>query len=201
MPEPTLTTAAQRQRAVAWVLALTANTLLAPGRYERQLLDRYKDGGLILDEVLALLVAAPYQLLYRSRATTLPTEADLQRLLDQSREWNAEASITGLLLYSNGRYVQVLEGPQTEVQALYARILRDPRHTQVATLSEGLGPARRFAAWRMALGNVAQPAVARLLDAVLAEEPFHGVPIDELLLHQLLEAFGVNSEATVSEVA
>jgi hypothetical protein len=194
MPEPHLDTAELRRRAVAWVVALTANTALAPGRYERQLLDRYEQGELTIDQVLKALDTATYQVLYRSRATSLPTEADLQHLLDHARAHNAQADITGLLLYSDGRYVQLLEGPEDEVRAVYVRILRDSRHTQVVTVSEGLGPARRFPDWRMALGNVAQPVVARLLGAVLAEEPFHGVQIDDLLLHQFLDAFGVSAE-------
>lgn len=194
-------TEAQRRRAVAWVLALTANTALAPGRYERQLLDRYQQGELSIDEVLALLETGVYHLLYRSRATTPPTEADLQHLLEHARKRNARDGLTGLLLYSDGRYVQVLEGAEDAVWAAYARIRRDPRHTQVVTLSEGLGPARHFPDWRMAHGNVARPAVARLLNAVLADEPFHGVPIDEPLLHHLLEALGVQAENALCEAA
>jgi hypothetical protein len=201
MAESTLHTVAQRRRAVAWVLALTHDTALAPGRYERQLLARYEQGELTIDQVLDLLDQATYQILYRRRATALPTESDLQRLLDQARVDNAEADITGLLLYSNGRYIQVLEGPEDEVRATYARILRDPRHTQVITVREGLGPARRFPDWGMARGNVALPAVTRLLEAVLAEEPFHGVPIDQPLLHRLLDAFGVSRETELQHVA
>ncbi|GAC1375028.1 MAG: hypothetical protein NVS3B25_24020 [Hymenobacter sp.] len=45
-----------------------------------------------------------------------------------------------------------------------------------------------------ALGNVAQPVVVRLLEAVLADEPFHSVSIDDPLLPQLLEAYGVRTE-------
>jgi hypothetical protein len=201
MSQSSLETTDFRRRAVALAVALAADTPIAPSRYELHLLERYQNGELTIDQVIALCDAAPYQLLYRSRATTPPTEADLQHLLDHARKWNAEAGITGLLLYSDGRYVQVLEGPKDEVRAVYARIRRDPRHTQVVTLSEGLGPSRRFPKWRMALGNVAQPAVARLLEAVLAEEPFHSVPINDPLLHQLLEAFGVNAEAMMCEAA
>jgi hypothetical protein len=201
MPESSLDTVAQRRRAVAWVLSLTANTALAPGRYERQLLDRYEQGELTIDQVLDLLDTATYQLIYRSRATSPPTEADLQQLLNQARAHNAQAHITGLLLYRDGCYVQVLEGPEDEVRAVFVRILRDPRHTQVVTLSEGLGPARRFPEWSMALGNVAMPAVARLLEAVLAEEPFHNVPIDDPLPYQLLDAFGVSPEVVLQQAA
>ncbi|WP_426061239.1 BLUF domain-containing protein [Hymenobacter sp. B1770] len=179
MPHPSLDPVAQRPRLVAWALSLTANTALAPGRYERQLLARYEQGELTIDQVLDLLDAATYQLLYRSHATTAPTPADLQHLLDQARAHNAGAQLTGLLVYRDGRYVQLLEGPQHEVRALYACILRDPRHTRVVTLSEGLEPARLFPSWRMGLANAAQPAVTRLLDAALAHAPSPGHPLND----------------------
>jgi hypothetical protein len=190
-----------RRRALALGVALTADTTLAPSRYERQLLNRYANGELTIDQVFALLDAATYHILYRSRATSPPTEADLQHLLGRARAHNVQANITGLLLYSGGRYVQVLEGPQDEVQAVYAHILRDPRHTQVVTVSEGIRPARCFPSWSMALGHVAQPAVARVLDAALAEEPFHSVPIHGPVLHRLLQAFGVRAETELQEAA
>jgi hypothetical protein len=120
----------------------------------------------------------------------------------RARAHNARAPITGLLLYSDGRYVQVLESPQDEVQAVvYARILRNPRHTQVVTVSEGITSASRFPNWRMALGHVAQPAVARVLNAALVEEPFHSVPIDGPVLLRLLHAFGVSTETELQKAA
>lgn len=176
MPELSPDPLAQRSRLVAWALSLTANTALAPGRYERQLLHRYEQGNLTLDQVLDLLTAGTYQLLYRSHATAVPTPADLQRLLDQARAHNATAHLTGLLVSHDGQYVQILEGSQGEVQALYARILRDPRHTRVVTLSEGLEPTRHFPSWRMGLGNMAQPAVARLTESALTHTLVPGAP-------------------------
>jgi hypothetical protein len=136
---------AARRRAVAAAIALTANTPLAPKRYERQLLARFQTGELTIDEVLALLDNSPYHVLYRSRATQAPTEADLQALLEWSRTYNAQHQITGLLLYSDGQFVQLFEGPEAVVRPLFARIQADPRHTQVVTVSEGPGPQRWFA--------------------------------------------------------
>jgi hypothetical protein len=200
MPDSTLDTVAQRRRAVAWVLSLTANTALAPGPYERQLLARYEQGELTIEQVSDLLDAGIYQLLYRSHATSLPTAADLRHQLQQARDHNPKGSLTSLLLYRGGRYVQVLEGSENEVRAAYARILRDPRHTQVVTISEGLGPAR-FPTWSLALGNVAPPAIARLFDAVLAAAPFPGVSIDGSLLHQLLILFEQRPEFLIYQTA
>jgi hypothetical protein len=181
---------AVRRRAVAAAVALTANTPLAPKRYERQLLARYQTGELTIDEVLALLEESTYHVLYRSQATQVPTEADLQTLLDWSRTYNAQQQITGLLLYSEGHFVQLFEGAEAVVRALYAQIQADPRHTQVVTVSEGPGPQRWFADWHMAFGHVAAPELHQMLQVVETQAP-PLLPIADPHLQTLLHAFGL----------
>ena len=180
---------ATRRRAVAAAVGLTANTPLAPKRYERQLLARYQTGELTIDDVLALLEQSTYHVLYRSRATQAPTETDLQALLEQSRTYNTHQQITGLLLYSDGQYVQLVEGSEAVVRSLYARIRVDPRHTQVVTLSDGPGPQRWFADWHMAFGHVEAPDLYQVLGAVETHTPAQ-MPIADPHLQTLLYAFG-----------
>ena len=183
--------AEQRRRSIALAVALTANTAQAPLRYERQLLERYQRGELTIDQVISLLDNSIYQVLYHSVATQPLREAELQALLEQTRSHNAQHQLTGILLYSDGRFVQLLEGPEPAVRALYPRIQQDRRHTQVVTVSEGPGPHRRFADWSMGLGRVAGPEVAQALDAVLAHEASLAPELAEPYLRALLQAFGV----------
>lgn len=180
---------ALRQRLVAWAVTLTANTPLAPSPYERQLLDDYQQGWLTLDEMEELLALSVYHVLYHSRATQLPSEADLQALLAWSRAYNAQHGITGLLLYSDGCFVQALEGPAPQVQALYARIQQDTRHEQVTTVRAEPGPARRFADWRMGFGRVDAPALGQVLDALQAAQSEPALPVEVPHLQALLAAF------------
>ena len=179
------------RRTVATVVGLTANTPLVPKRYERQLLTRYQAGELTLDEVIALLEEGTYHVLYRSQATPAPTEADLQALLEQARTYNAQAQITGLLLYSGGRFVQLVEGPEAVVRSLYARIQADPRHTQVVTVSDGPGPQRWFADWHMAFGYVDALELHQVLGA-LETQTLPLLPIPDPHLQTLLSAFGLS---------
>ncbi|MCB2410728.1 BLUF domain-containing protein [Hymenobacter lucidus] len=181
---------AQRQRAVAWAVAMTANTPLAPRRYERYLLAQYQQGLLTLEQVLHLLDTSIYQLLYRSQATALMAEAQLQQLLAWSQDYNAQHHITGLLLYSEGYFVQVLEGPEQAVRELYARIQQDKRHHQIVTIGEGPEPERRFADWTMGFGQVAFPAI----EPVVTIEPSRPVApdVNERHIQALLRAFGVD---------
>ena len=190
MADSPLLSEAARRRAVAAAVALTANTPLAPKRYERQLLARYQTGELTIDEVLDLLDKSTYHVLYRSQATQAPTEADLQVLLEWSRAYNAQQQITGLLLYSDRRFVQLVEGPEAAVRDLYARIQADARHTQVVTLSDGPGPQRWFADWHMAFGYVEALELHQVLGAV-TRHTAPVVPLADPHLQTLLHAFGL----------
>ena len=182
---------AERSRIVARAVAVTANTALAPQRYERQLLDRYQRGELTIDQVISLLNTSTYQVLYHSVAVQPFTEAQLQDLLGQARGFNTRHCLTGILLYSDGRFVQLLEGDEQSVRQLYARIQHDPRHTQVVTVSEGPGPCRRFADWSMGFGRIGGPNLAEALDTVLGQEVAPAPEVAEPYLLALLQAFGV----------
>jgi CheY-like chemotaxis protein len=105
---------------------------------------------------------ALHHLVYQSRATAPLGEAALARLLAQSRAHNAAHGLTGVLLYSDGRFVQLLEGAPGAVGAVFARIARDPRHTGVVTLADGPADHRLFGEWSMAYRAVDRAALAPL---------------------------------------
>ena len=101
-------------------------------------------------------------MVYQSYATVPVGEAELTRLLAQSRAYNATHGITGLLLYNDGRFVQLLEGGEAAVRAVFARITRDPRHAGVVALADGPAAHRLFAEWSMAFRAVDRAALAAL---------------------------------------
>jgi len=102
------------------------------------------------------------RLLYTSRASAGFDERLLHDILRQASAANPTQGITGALCCSQGIFLQVLEGGRDAVNRLYARLLADPRHTEVVLLSyEEIGE-RRFAQWSM--GRV---DVERLNPAVL----------------------------------
>ncbi|MGI4884025.1 MAG: BLUF domain-containing protein [Janthinobacterium lividum] len=105
---------------------------------------------------------ALHHLVYQSSATVPMSEAELTRLLAHSRAHNATHGITGLLLHHDGRFVQLLEGGEAAVRAVFARIARDLRHAGVVTLADGPAAHRRFAEWSMAFRAVDRAALATL---------------------------------------
>lgn len=91
-----------------------------------------------------------YCLVYVSGAAEKFTPQSLEELLAQCRERNAADSLTGLLLYHDGNFLQTLEGEKDKVEACFARIEKDPRHTGCILLHAAEIEARSFADWNMA---------------------------------------------------
>lgn len=106
--------------------------------------------------------AVLYSLLYMSTAQILFTPARIEELLSQSRTNNARLSITGLLIFRDGAFMQLLEGPQAAVEGLFRKIKADERHYAIVTLAEGPIPQRRFPRWSMDFRNLRDPAVRKL---------------------------------------
>lgn len=88
-------------------------------------------------------------LVYRSRVTHWPDEADLKRLLLQAQARNRDEDLSGLLLYDNGRFFQWIEGPRDGLSRIWDAIRRDTRHTDVELLGSHAIPVRMFSGWDM----------------------------------------------------
>jgi Sensors of blue-light using FAD len=99
--------------------------------------------------------------LYASRAAQPSGDAMLDGILKQSRKNNAKNGITGMLCFSNGVFVQVIEGGRAEVSRLMSSIIRDDRNIDVEILSFEEITERRFGNWNMGQVNIAaiNPAV------------------------------------------
>jgi len=103
------------------------------------------------------------RLLYASRVTAPMDQDALHAILRQSKGNNPALGITGLLCYSDGLFVQALEGGRQAVNQLYLKIAADPRHSDVVLLNyEEIGE-RRFAGWSMGQVNMARLNPALLL--------------------------------------
>jgi hypothetical protein len=90
-----------------------------------------------------------FQLIYCSEVTAPPSRDDLRELLQTSRPNNATFAISGLLLYGNGFFLQVLEGVETLVELRMQRIAKDPRHHNIVYLQRKSVPQRSFQDWAM----------------------------------------------------
>ena len=94
------------------------------------------------------------QLIYISSTTNKPSESELLYLLEQARSRNLRKHITGMLLYSNNTYLQLLEGEPKDVLELYDAILKDPRNEGHVLLRESEILNRDFPDWSMGFENL-----------------------------------------------
>lgn len=91
---------------------------------------------------------------YISTATSAMSTQDLLALLQQSRKNNADNGVTGMLLYGNGTFLQVLEGDERAVDALIANIRKDPRHTNLKMLHRKTVERRQYSDWSMGFKRI-----------------------------------------------
>ena len=89
------------------------------------------------------------QLVYVSRETEPCTDDDLAAILTGARGFNAENNVTGMLVYYNGSFMQVIEGTASAIEDTLGRIQKDRRHHSIVTVSHQTIPEREFGAWRM----------------------------------------------------
>ena len=95
------------------------------------------------------------QLIYVSAALKLFAPAELRELLRLARIKNQRLDVTGMLLYHQGSFLQVLEGPAAAVNPLLETIEADQRHHKLMLLLRREVEARNFADWKMGFVDVA----------------------------------------------
>ena len=94
------------------------------------------------------------QITYISSAAHTMNGRELLALLERAKTSNQARGITGMLLYLDGSFIQVIEGESTAVRELQQRIARDPRHHGMVTLMTRTVTDRAFPDWAMGLKGV-----------------------------------------------
>jgi hypothetical protein len=102
----------------------------------------------------------PYRLVYSSEAAPDLAPAELEGMLAESRIRNKAHGITGVLVFVDGAFLQILEGEKNDVVDLMSRIDRDPRHRGVKVFYEQDVDERAFDSWSMAYLSPSAPEVA-----------------------------------------
>lgn len=89
------------------------------------------------------------RIFYISAAKRFSTARELSEILAVSRERNFADNISGVLLYNDGSFAQVLEGPEQAVRDCYARIQADQRHSGCTKILEERATERYFEDWSL----------------------------------------------------
>ncbi len=85
-----------------------------------------------------------YFLIYLSAAKTPFSDKELLHHLENVREKNKLNDITGILMYADGNFLQLLEGTKAQVETLFKTISADKRHHYITKIKEGYETERFF---------------------------------------------------------
>jgi hypothetical protein len=95
-----------------------------------------------------------YCLVYTSIANQKMSDADLIDLLQRIRKKNEARQVTGMLLYLDPFFMQVLEGEEAIVNGLFNLIKQDSRHHKVSLIYKKPIEERYFTNWTMGFSKV-----------------------------------------------
>lgn len=135
------------------------------------------------------------QMIYSSQALQPMGSPELAQILADARGGNEARDVTGVLVYADGVFLQVLEGERAALDELIESIRSDKRHHSMKVFRDEPIDERAFSDWRMAylapnageLANWVGLAGSDTVDGVLARvhsEPAH---VPRILTH-ILEA-------------
>lgn len=123
------------------------------------------------------------RMVYASRATFKPFQAgdsinqEIREILSTARRENQKNNLVGALYYGHGCFFQCLEGKQEDIDALYAKLQKDPRHHDLRILSLQPIEQRRFSSWEMKYATIDREVRAFLRTHQLAKfDPYRFTP-------------------------
>ena len=131
-----------------------------------------------------------YRLIYASRFTGAERDFDevLRTVIAESIQNNRLDDVTGFLVAGQGRFLQLLEGPGRAVEAVYARIGQDPRHTDLVLIHSAGADRRLFRDWNMGQHRISEADRALLAEAGLSS--FDPASLDIEAAEKLLTTAG-----------
>jgi NAD(P)H-flavin reductase len=91
------------------------------------------------------------ELIYRSEMASSLNLPEVYAIMKEARQRNEAMSVTGVLLFNTQYFLQLIEGPEQSIDALYPSIERDRRHQKVERLVRRDISQRTWANWSMAL--------------------------------------------------
>ncbi|MGB3466447.1 MAG: BLUF domain-containing protein [Cyclobacteriaceae bacterium] len=101
-----------------------------------------------------------YRLVYTSFRSNNCGPDDLKDILRSCRVNNVSNGITGVLIHSEFRFLQYLEGTHDNVVKLFEKIKQDPRHHTVGRRNFEAIDKRIFPSWAMAYKDLSDEKVA-----------------------------------------
>lgn len=114
-------------------------------------------------------------LAYTSDAAPGVDASDVFSIVAVSVRNNVNTGLTGVLFFKEARFLQILEGPKSEIAQVMERLAKDSRHTNIRTIGRMPIAARQFPEWNMKrVFNLSAEDEAAGLQSRLAKLPLGG---------------------------
>ena len=131
------------------------------------------------------------QLIYVSDRSETCTDQDVGKIMVSCKKNNPALGITGVLLYSEKKFIQMIEGEGDLVTELYAKIKKDTRHRNAMMIAYGPIPDRAFPSFHMGLRKIAGSEVdfktpisadeKKIFNSILNGQEENGMKVLDLL--------------------
>ena len=95
-----------------------------------------------------------YCLVFTSVATRKISDEDLKGLLAKSRQYNLALNITGMLLYLDPYFMQILEGDESIIDEKFKKISNDEMHHKVSLIYKQPIEERSFSKGTMGFNKI-----------------------------------------------
>ncbi|MCH9672097.1 MAG: BLUF domain-containing protein [Gammaproteobacteria bacterium] len=102
-------------------------------------------------------------MIYSSEATSGVGSEQIEALISAARIKNARLGITGVLVYADNLFIQVLEGQRSIVEEMLATVASDARNRDLTVFHRIHDTEQMFTHWKMALVDTHDPATVRML--------------------------------------
>jgi hypothetical protein len=129
-----------------------------------------------------------YRIIYLSAAVQQLTDEEVNSLLIKSRLFNIQRDITGILLYIDGSFLQVIEGKKENVIDLYQKIKKDSMHKKIICVYNDQTEKRQFPHWSMGFCSTTYVKLRKLSGFENFDKTFFSTINDETV-STFLDAF------------
>jgi hypothetical protein len=120
------------------------------------------------------------------------TDEEIEKILAACKVNNGPLDITGVLLYSDNKFIQYVEGEAASLMSLYDKIKKDSRHEKVVMISYNSIAKRIFPSWQMGSRKLPSdninfstgitPADREVFENIIGGKEMEGSKVQELLV-------------------
>ncbi len=145
------------------------------------------------------------RLIYASTSSDNVDITEFKNILLQAQTNNQRCDLTGMLAFNSKVFLQALEGDRDQVNELYGRLMRDPRHHSLAVLKFGEIEERHWSNWSM--GFAAPNADNRALflkhstQSIFNPYVMKSEAVEKMLMNLSSTVIAMSATATVAEPA